>query len=51
MALFFAGGLARLVSYFNAGPPHTLFILLMVIELVLPIILFLAYRRWAVKPL
>jgi len=49
IALFFAGGAARLVSYIMVGPPHALFTLLMAIELILPIILFLAYRRWGVK--
>ncbi len=46
IALFFAGGLARVVSYVKLGPPHAFFMILMAIELILPIILFLAYRRW-----
>lgn len=45
IGLFFAGGVARFVSFIAAGPPHPLFILLMVIELVLPVILLLCWRR------
>lgn len=50
LALFFGGGAARLISYFAAGQPHSLFILLMIIELILPLVLglcFIAMRRKA----
>ena len=39
LALFFGGGIARLISYLAVGQPHALFILLMVIELTLPLLL------------
>ncbi|MEP3891858.1 MAG: DUF4345 domain-containing protein [Hellea sp.] len=39
LGLFFAGGLARLAAYFTSGVPHTLFVVLMIVELVLPVIL------------
>ena len=35
-ALFFAGGVGRLISLLAVGPPHPAFTMLMVIELVLP---------------
>ena len=50
LALFFAGGLARLLSYFTVGPPHALFMLLMVIELLLPPLLYLAWRSATANP-
>ena len=45
LALFFAGGLARVISYIAVGPPHALFILLMGIELIAPPVLWLAWRK------
>jgi hypothetical protein len=45
-ALFFMGGVGRAISYIVVGPPHAVFQLLMVIELVLPL-LFLALWRSA----
>lgn len=44
LGLFFAGGAARLIGYFAVGQPHVLFILLMIIELTLPVILYLCWR-------
>lgn len=44
IGLFFAGGAARLISYFTAGPPHILFVLLMLIELSLPIAMLLCWQ-------
>lgn len=44
LGLFFLGGLGRLLSYFAYGLPHTLFTVLLVIELVLPTILYLLWR-------
>jgi hypothetical protein len=35
-AVFFAGGLGRVVSYLSLGPPHPFFMLLMAVELLLP---------------
>jgi len=43
-ALLFAGGVGRAISYFAVGAPHPFFVLLMVIELVLPLV-FLALWR------
>ena len=45
LALFFAGGFARVISYIVVGPPHALFILLMGIELIAPPLLWLAWRK------
>ncbi len=38
-AVFFVGGLGRLLSYFSLGPPHPVFTTLMVVELSLPVAL------------
>jgi hypothetical protein len=45
LVVFFAGGVARLVSMAQAGLPHPLFQALTVVELVLPIVLWLLHRR------
>jgi hypothetical protein len=45
LVVFFAGGVARLVSMAQAGLPHPLFQVLTVVELVLPIVLWLLHRR------
>lgn len=45
LLLFFGGGTARLISLIMTGPPHSLFILLMGIELILPVLLGLCYLR------
>jgi len=45
LTLFFAGGAARALGYIMVGPPHALFILLMVIELLAPPLLWLAWRK------
>jgi hypothetical protein len=45
-ALFFAGGVGRVISWYAVGAPHPFFVLLMVIELVLPVV-FLALWRVA----
>jgi len=42
--LFFAGGLARLLSFLSIGTPHALFALLMVIELAMPPLLYAVWR-------
>lgn len=44
LALFFAGGVVRVISYVQIGAPHDLFILLMAIELTLPIMLYICWR-------
>ena len=38
-AVFFAGGVGRVLSFLAFGPPHPVFTLLMAIELVLPVML------------
>ncbi len=43
LGLFFVGGIGRCLSYLLVGPPHVLFIVLMIIELALPPILYAAY--------
>jgi hypothetical protein len=45
LAAFFAGGIARLVSMAVTGPPHPLFTALTVVELAIPVLAALAYRR------
>lgn len=44
---FFLGGVARLISMVVVGLPATLFIALTVVELVLPIALWLAVRKFS----
>ena len=47
-AVFFVGGVGRLVSYFQVGPPHPVFVFLMLTELLLPpaiLLLWLGGRK------
>lgn len=44
-AVFFAGGLARIVSCLSVGPPAPLFIVLGSLELVIPPLLWAVLRR------
>ncbi len=44
LGLFFVGGLGRALSYATTGPPHTLFVILMAIELAFPPFLYALYR-------
>ena len=44
LAVFFMAGLARLKSYFDVGQPHDLFTGLMIIEIGLPILLFILWK-------
>ena len=44
-AVFFLGGVARLISWAQVGPPIPMFIWLGAIELLLPLLLWLALRR------
>ena len=47
LAIFFAGGLARIVSWASVGQPNTLFVFLGALELLLPPILwFWSVRLW-----
>jgi hypothetical protein len=43
--VFFLGGVGRLLSLVTIGTPHPFFIFLMWVELVLPLILVLLWRR------
>jgi Domain of unknown function (DUF4345) len=45
LVTFFAGGLARLVSVIQVGPPVALFQFLTGVELILPVVLWFWYRR------
>jgi len=45
LVVFFASGVSRLVSLWQAGLPHPLFQMLTVVELVLPVALWILYRR------
>lgn len=50
MLVFFAGGLARIVSMLAVGPPNAFFIAMTVLELVLPgVYSYLTYRVSAVR--
>jgi hypothetical protein len=42
-AVFFAGGVGRLLSQVGVGAPHPFFTLLMIIELTLPVLLTLLW--------
>lgn len=44
-AIFFAGGVGRLLSHLLVGAPHPVFTILMVIELVYPILVGILYLR------
>ena len=45
LGVFWFGGLGRVISYFAAGAPHPLFLLLMWIEIALPLVLIaLSYK-------
>jgi hypothetical protein len=50
LAVFFLGGLARLVSMAMIGPPSGLFQFLTGVELVLPLLLWWMWRRVHGKP-
>jgi hypothetical protein len=43
--VFFLGGLARIVSMPNAGPPHSFFITMTELELCLPIVIWFMFSR------
>ena len=44
-AVFFAGGLARIISWMAVGSPGALFTFLGALELVIPPLVWLAIRR------
>jgi hypothetical protein len=46
-AVFFAGGVARIISLIAVGPPIALFVFLGVLELLIPPLVWLAVRRLA----
>lgn len=45
MTVFFLGGVARLISLFFVGPPHSFFILMTAIELTIPLMLAYLIHR------
>lgn len=45
LAVFFLGGIARIVSAIHVGPPITLFVFLGGLELVMPPLLWFWHRR------
>ena len=45
LGLFFAGGIARLLSLLTIGTPHALFLLLLGFELLLPPLLYICWRQ------
>lgn len=45
LMLFFGGGVARLISLLMVGTPHSLFVVLMAVELVMPLVLGVCYLR------
>ncbi len=44
LAVFFAAGIGRLLSYYMYGTPHQLFYVLLCVELGAPFLLFLIYK-------
>lgn len=47
-AIFFAGGVGRVLSFLSVGAPHPMFVVLMAIELGLPVVvggLYLRHKR------
>ncbi len=44
LAVFFAAGIGRVISYIIQGPPHPLFYILMAVELGGPILLFVIFK-------
>lgn len=50
LAVFFAGGLSRLVSIAAVGPPHPLFLILGGVELVMPVLMVLWHRATRATP-
>ena len=45
LGLFFAGGIARLLSLLTIGTPHALFLMLLGFELLLPPLLYICWRQ------
>jgi hypothetical protein len=48
--VFFAGGVGRAIAYFDAGPPHPAFIVLMAVEIVLPFVFVALWVFWRRHP-
>ena len=44
--VFFLGGMARLVSTLVIGPPASILIPAMVLEFVLPVVIYVVYRKY-----
>jgi len=49
LAIFFASGIGRLLSYYTQGEPHQLFYVLLSVELGVPTLLYLIYRMIIAK--
>jgi len=49
LAIFFAAGIGRLLSYYTQGEPHQLFYVLLSVELGVPTLLYLIYRMIIAK--
>ena len=49
LAVFFAAGIGRLLSYFMQGEPHPLFYVLLATELGAPFVIFLVYKMVIIK--
>lgn len=49
MAIFFAAGLGRMISFMAQGDPHPFFILLLGVELGTPVIILLVYKAVVAK--
>lgn len=50
LAIFFAGGISRIISALMVEPPNLLFQLLGAVELILPPIFYLWHRRVTLPP-
>jgi hypothetical protein len=48
-AVFFLGGIGRLISILLMGPPSSILIPPMIFELVMPIVMYVIYRKLYIK--
>jgi hypothetical protein len=48
-AVFFLGGIGRLISILLMGPPSSILIPPMILELVMPIVMYVIYRKLYIK--
>jgi len=47
--VFFLGGMGRLISILSVGPPASILIPAMILEFVIPIVIYVVYRKMYIK--